>query len=160
MYILPQQAIFCYYNMFKSPTRSHVNVGSYVGSNGKCSLVWDCCPAEGAVIHLNYTGMSVYLHFKMFICWSSLSANNSASSNRIGQSIWCERNKSPSEVSCSQILDHECIEWTTSELNINHLELGAFPGAQRTAGRMFTWSIRPWTQTLNPDILITDSEFN
>ena len=29
-----------------------------------------------------------------------------------------------SEVSCGQILDHECIEWTTSELNINHLELG------------------------------------
>ena len=55
-----------------------------------------------------------------------------------------------SEVSCRQILDHECIEWMRSELNMNHLELGAFPGAQRTAGRVFTWLMRPWTQTLNP----------
>ena len=82
------QAILCYYNTFNPPTRLTSMYYSHVGSNGKCSLVWDCCPAEGAVIHLNYTGMSVYLHFKMFMGWSSLSANNSASSNRIGRNIW------------------------------------------------------------------------
>ena len=119
------QAILCYYNTFNPPTRLTSMCYSYVGSNGKCSLVWDC-PAEGAVIHLNYTEMSVYI---LKCSWAGLVCLQIALPPATGLVETYEVKEikarfTRSEVSCGQILDHECIEWTTSELNINHLELG------------------------------------
>ena len=99
---------------------------------------------EVSYTSINYTGMCVYLHLKMFMCWSSLSAITLPPATGLVETHEVKEIKAHftrSEVSCRQVFDHECIERTRSELNISHLEL-AFPGAQRTEGREFTW-LRP-----------------
>ena len=86
----------------------------------------------------------MYLHFKMFMSWSSFSAITLPPATGLVETYEVKEIKAHftrSEVSCRQVFDHECIERTRSELNISHLEL-AFPGAQRTEGREFTW-LRP-----------------
>ena len=85
---------------------------------------------EVSYTSINYTGMCVYLHLKMFMCWSSLSAITLPPATGLVETHEVKEIKAHftrSEVSCRQVFDHECIEGTRSELNISHLELGAFP---------------------------------